>query len=61
MRASWTVVLYANKDKQEVITIMRMNTMREVAYVLGMPSQHVSNYYHGLVKAHDILHCIDII
>ena len=61
MRSTWTIVLYTNKDKHEVIKIMRMKTMREVAYVLDMPSQHVSNFYHGLVKAHDILHFIDII
>ena len=56
---SWLVHLYEDTSKTNLLKVMEFQTIKDISYVLGIPSQTISNYFHGLVKPRGILnYCI---
>ena len=56
---TWLVHLYEETDKINLLKIMDFETIKDISYVLGVPSQTISNYFHGLIKPRGILnYCI---
>lgn len=42
--------MFQDKDRTDLIKIMDFHTVKDIAYVLGMKPQDISNYYHQLIK-----------
>jgi len=57
----WMLLLFRNKDKEEIIKPMWFDRIVDVAYVLDIPAQTISNYYHGLIKARGLLEYCEIV
>ena len=57
----WSVILFSSREKTEILTILHLRTMREVAYILDLKINSCSNYYHNLIKPYGILKNISII
>jgi hypothetical protein len=56
---SWLVHLYEDTSKTNLLKVMEFQTIKDISYVLGIPSQTISNYFHGLIKPRGILnYCI---
>lgn len=56
---TWLVHLYEETDKINLLKVMDFETIKDISYVLGVPSQTISNYFHGLIKPRGILnYCI---
>jgi predicted transcriptional regulator len=56
---SWLVHLYEDTTKTNLLKVMEFQTIKDISYVLGIPSQTISNYFHGLIKPRGILtYCI---
>jgi len=56
---TWLVHLYEETDKINLLKIMDFETIKDISYVLGVPSQTISNYFHGLIKPRGVLnYCI---
>jgi len=56
---SWLVHLYEDTTKTNLVKVMEFQTIKDISYVLGIPSQTISNYFHGLIKPRGILaYCI---
>jgi len=49
----WYVYLFDNNN--EIIKIMKFNTISEMSYVLGEKPSVLSNYFHGLIKSRGVL------
>lgn len=55
MTKSWILYLFEDDKKSEIFKIMEFKSIREVAYVLNMERQVVSNFFHGLILPRGIL------
>jgi len=42
--------MFQDLDRTDLIKIMDFHTVKDIAYVLGMKPQEISNYYHQLIK-----------
>ena len=51
----WYLYLFEDEEKTEIFKIMKFNTMNEMSAVVGMPSNILSNYFHGLIKPRGVL------
>ena len=57
----WMLLLYRDVYKQEVFKTMCFDRIVDIAYVLNIDTQKVSNYYHGLIKPKEVLKYCEII
>ena len=56
---SWILHLYTDENKEELLKVMDFETIKDISYVLGIDSQVISNYFHGLIKPRGILkYCV---
>ncbi len=56
---SWILHLYTDEKKEELLKVMDFETIKDISYVLGIDSQVISNYFHGLIKPRGILkYCV---
>ena len=46
----WYMVMFESPDHERVVKVMRFDTMKQMAYILDVSAQKLSNIYHGLVK-----------
>ena len=55
----WFVYLFEEVEHTNIFKIMKFNTIKDVSYVLDIPAQTISNYFHGLIKPRGVLnYCI---
>ena len=55
----WLVFLHKDVEKTELFKVLDFQSIKEVAYVLNMKPQVISNYYHNLIKERDNLkYCV---
>ena len=52
---TWLIHLYTDKKKTDLIKIMEFDTIKQASHTLGIDSQTISNYFHGLIKPRGIL------
>ena len=56
---SWILHLYTDEKKEELVKVMEFQTIKDISYVLGIDSQIISNYFHGLIKPRGVLkYCV---
>ena len=46
----WYLILFKDKEKKEIFKVLECKTIKEVAYLLDLEPQVVSNYYHNLIN-----------
>lgn len=54
-RASWVLYLFEDGSKTDLLKIMEFKSVKEIAYVLGLQREIVSNWFHGLILPRGIL------
>lgn len=55
----WLLFLFQDKEKTELHKIYEFRTIKEIAYILDMKQQDISNFFHGLIKERDNLrYCV---
>ena len=52
---SWILHLYKDIEKTDLIKVMEFDTIKDCSYVLGIDTQIISNYFHGLIKPRGVL------
>ena len=56
---SWILHLYKDIEHTDLIKVMEIDTIKDCSYVLGLDTQIISNYFHGLIKPRGVLkYCI---
>lgn len=46
----WLLILYYDINKKHVLRYVELNTIKTVAYLLGLQPNRVSNFFHKLIK-----------
>ena len=54
-RSSWILYLFEDNDKSELFKIMEFKSVKDIAYVLDLQREVVSNWFHGLILPRGIL------
>ena len=54
-KRNWVLWLFESEDKKELLKIMEFKTIRDIAYVLDLEPQLISNWFHGLINPRGIL------
>ena len=54
-KSAWVLYLFENEEKSDLLKIMEFRTIKEIAYVIDIESQTISNTFHGLIKPRGIL------
>ena len=54
-RSSWILYLFEDEQKSELFKIMEFKSVKELAYVLDLQREVVSNWFHGLILPRGIL------
>ena len=50
MSKKWLLFMFQDIERTDLIKIMDFHTVKDIAYILGMKPQEISNYYHQLIK-----------
>jgi hypothetical protein len=53
----WVLYLFEDKEKSDLFKIMEFRTIKDLAYVLDIEQQIISNWFHGLINPRGILKC----
>ena len=56
----WILNLYYDKNKKDFIKTIELNTLRDLAYVIGVELYDVSNFFHKITKPKGIFEYITI-
>ena len=51
----WILYSFTDSNKNEIFKIMEFKSIKDIAYVLDLQPQVISNYFHGLIKPRGIL------
>ena len=43
-------MIFDSVERTHPVKVVSLPTIKSVAYILGMPPQSVSNFYHNLIK-----------
>ena len=55
----WYVYLFEEITHTNIFKIMKFDTIKDVSYVMGVPAQTISNYFHGLIHPRGVLkYCV---
>ena len=54
-RSSWILYLFEDEEKSELFKIMEFKSVKDIAYVLDMKREVISNFFHGLINPRGIL------
>jgi hypothetical protein len=46
----WHLMVFADPSHKSPVKVLTFQSIKEVAYVIGMPPQSVSNFFHHLIK-----------
>ena len=56
----WYLTLFEDKEKTRPIKTIPCSTIKQISYLLDMPSQIISNYFHKQIKARGVLEYCNI-
>jgi len=54
-RSRWVVYLFTSEEKKDILKIMEFRSINEISVVFDIPSQTISNCFHGLIKPRGML------
>tara|TARA_R110000824_G_scaffold371286_1_gene560987 strand:- start:4651 stop:4857 length:207 start_codon:yes stop_codon:yes gene_type:complete len=54
-RSGWVLYLFEDAQKRDLFKIMEFKTIKEVSYVINIPTTIISNWFHGLINPRGIL------
>lgn len=55
MSHTWSLLIFSDTEKTHLLTSSTHKTIREVAYILGMKQDEVSNCFHKLIRPRKML------
>lgn len=58
---NWIVIIYKNLEKSEIAKVLRLDSIKQIAYIVGESPNDVSNFYHKLIFPKNLMKYIDII
>ena len=61
MNKNWAVVLFETESKEQIIDILYLPTMANIAYILNVDNNVCSNTYHQLIQPKGILKLVTIL
>ena len=47
----WHLMIFYDEEKTTPVKVISVRSIKEVAYIVGMTPQSVSNFFHHLIKA----------
>ena len=53
-------MVFDNVNKHHPVKVISLETIKQLAYILDMPAQAISNFYHGLIRARGALQYVAI-
>jgi len=57
---NWILIVYGNKEKTDIIKVMNVDSIKQIAYIIDEVPIDVSNFYHKLIKSKNLMDYIDI-
>ena len=54
-RSRWVVYLFTSEEKKDILKVMEFRSINEISVVFDIPSQTISNCFHGLIKPRGML------
>ena len=54
----WHLMIFCDVERTQIAKVMTLLTMHDVAAVVGLPTQVVSNFYHKMIRSHGNLRYI---
>tara|TARA_R110002126_G_scaffold223633_1_gene368628 strand:+ start:2187 stop:2375 length:189 start_codon:yes stop_codon:yes gene_type:complete len=57
---NWVLVIYSNELKSDIVKVINVDSIKQVAYILNESPADISNYYHKLIKSKNLMKLIDI-
>ena len=55
----WIVILFDTPEKDNIFKVFELHSVKQIEYLLNIPAQVISNFYHNLINARGILkYCI---
>lgn len=54
-KSIWVVYLFTDESKTDILKIMEFRSVKEIEEVFNIPSQTISNCFHGLIKPRGML------
>ena len=51
----WYLYVFNDEEKKDLVKIMKFSKIKELAYVVDLPTSVVSNYFHNLIYARGLL------
>tara|TARA_R110002012_G_scaffold170929_3_gene335568 strand:- start:1782 stop:1982 length:201 start_codon:yes stop_codon:yes gene_type:complete len=51
----WILFIFEDLERTKLLKSYEFKTIKEIAYILDMKQQDISNYFHGLIKERDVL------
>ena len=58
---SWSLILFTDNKKTEILNVLHVQTMQNVAYILNENTCKCSNRYHNLIRPIGIFQKLTII
>ena len=58
--AKWAVAIFSSAEKKEIVKILKLKSIKQIAYVFDCSPSQISNYYHGLIRGNKVLNTITI-
>ena len=46
----WHLMVFNDSSRTTPLKVLTLNSIKEVAYIVGVTPQSVSNYFHQLIK-----------
>ncbi len=57
---NWVVVVYSDITKTNPLKVMNVDSIKQIAYIVGESPTDISNFYHHLIKPKNLMKLIDI-
>ena len=57
----WLLYLYKDSEKTDLFKILKFDSIKDMSYVIDIPSRIIHNYYHNLIKPRGVLNYCEIL
>ena len=57
---NWVLVIYSNELKNNIVKVINVDSIKQIAYIINETPTDVSNFYHKLIKSKNLMNLIDI-
>ena len=47
---NWVLVIYSNELKNNIVKVINVDSIKQIAYIINETPTDVSNFYHNITK-----------